>query len=555
MVISLLFLIVPLNYTVKTTAAIGELNLLTEGTAVDTIKTIKGVKYDLDSTSFAKNGNLKINHLQDLSYFLQTNPTLKKVNIYGYGLAEHELNLLKDYQVLFHPAPIPNGIIAVNWQKKIKASAQLVVQGTYNNTTNKTVALKLKGFGSTLDSVMIRANAKVNFSLQTKPKQRGLALFKLIALQDKDSLSTDPIPFEVEQAKPISILILASFPDFEYKFLKKWLQENQNPVAFRSQVSKDKFSSSFVNMKALTINQITASLLKNFDLVVIDEDELAAITRADRTAIYNAVNNGMGLLVKVTNSKSTSNTQNFNQYELISPTGKPLELKLAENEKLTPLIIEQRLFLKSDGNSQPLIVERSGKILVDSKLSGMGKIITSTLSSTFQWQLAGKQEDYSRFWSFLLDKSLRKKTEELAIKTSPQFPMVNGKTRIIISSGNTQQPIITFNDDHIAPRQNMELPFIWDGFLWAKTADWNGLIVNQQQEQVFIYQKTDWKALKNQDRLNSTKELVANQLEVGQKSQKTTYLVQESVNKWWFFFAFLFSISFLWYEQRFLAGK
>ena len=257
----------------------------------------------------------------------------------------------------------------------------------------------------------------------------------------------------------------------------------------------------------MKLNQINQNLLESIDLVICDEGERSA-------AISTAVNNGMGLLVRVNN-----------------------------------------LPLKKEVDHQPLLRDENGKVTIDSRLSGMGKIITTTLAATYQWQLAGKQADYSRFWSLLFSKSLRKKVEAHTFEMEPKWLMVDEKIRLKVSVSDNKSPLILIDSLKIAPRQNMELPFLWDGFFWTKIAGWHTLTVNQNVENIYSYKRTDWNAIKNFDKLKATLNFVANAHNAALKSEKIEYPITETVNKWWFFFIFLTMISFLWYEQRFLANE
>ncbi len=460
MSVSFALLIIPITYSIEKEEAVGELNFFTE----------------------------KTNHFTDLNYHLKSHPEIKKINVYGFGFSDEELTALRAYHLSFHPLAVPSGILSISWPRKIKASAQLTVQGIYNNSTSKQVKLKLFGLGATLDSVLIKPNTKLNFSLSNQPKQIGKAVFKITAMQDKDTLSVDPLPFEVESKQPISILILASFPDFEYKFLKNWLFENQFLVALRSQISKNKYSTEFLNRAAVNLNQINQAFLKNIDLVISDESQLSP-------EIYSAVNNGMGLIIRT-----------------------------------------------------------DGKNKADNRLNGMGKIVTTALDSSYQWQLAGKKVEYSRYWSQLFAKALRKKIESQSFEIIPLWPTVNEKSRLMVSLSDTKSPVILIDSNIIAPRQNMELPFVWDGFFWPKTAGWTTISINQKADNFYSYKKTDWSTAKNFAKLKSTANFVNNQPKRDLKDSKIKLLITEEVNKWWIFALFLAAISFLWYEQRFLAS-
>jgi hypothetical protein len=376
-------------------------------------------------------------------------------------------------------------------------------------------------------------------------------------LQKKDTLAKEPVPVQVGDQAPMKVLILASFPDFEYKFLKNWLYENQYPLAFRSQISKNKYASDFLNMDGFNLSQINSTSLKKFDILIIDEEELTAISPIERTSIDLAVKNGMGLLIRVTNVKASSTLSGrFSRFESPALKGKPLNLMLEEDHfKFNPLPLEQALFLKANQSDKPLIVDASGKTVVNSSISGYGKVLISTLSSTYNWLLSGQKTDYTTYWSNLLANVARKRNDILAVNIIPQFPVVNQKTRIITDlAESAKNPTLKIDSVQLSPRQNMELPFQWDALYWPQRAGWINLQINQTIEPIYIYQKTDWLALKNQQILNDTRQFIKNQNLTETKSNIIDTVIEEEVSIWWVFIGFLFACAFLWYESRILAA-
>lgn len=546
MVASFALLIIPITYTTKKDEPAHELNLVTEGASADTISTLKAPLYTQDSNLVRKRERVKVTYLADLAYHLKTHPAVKRINIYGYGLALQDLKSLKGYQVSFHPAALPTGVKSVSWQKQLSMSETLTVQGTIHNPTKRDVKLKLYGMGTGLDSLLVRANTSPNFSFSIQPKQTGKAIFSLITFQDNDTLSVDPIPFEVAAKKPFSVLILASFPDFEYKFLKQWLYENGNPLVFRSQISKDKYSTHFLNRKSVNVNRLNQALLKSIDLTVIDEVELAAISASEKTSIYAAVNNGMGLIIRAAKA---------NTYEATSSTANAVTLKSSDQVKFNNLPFPQTLFLKTRANEQALITDIGGRTVVGSRLTGMGKILTTTLASTYQWQLAGNKNDYAKFWSHIFAKALKKEIATQSFEILPKWPTVNQQSTIKINLSDNKPPILSIDSISISPRQNMELPFSWDGYYWPLNSGWSVLSVNKQLANIYIYSQSDWKGAKAFEKLNTTANFAASYPVSELKDTKIEYLATEQVNKWWYFIIFMVATSFLWYEQRFLANK
>jgi hypothetical protein len=536
MVLSFALLIIPISYTIEKEEPINELNLLTEGTTTTVASSLKARSYTLDSAL------QKANFLPDLAYHLKAHPNIKQINVYGYGLADQDLDKLKDYHISFHPTATPAGIITANWPKKLSSSTMLTVQGIYHNPTTKPIALKLYGMGMVLDSVTIKAQAKVNFAFSTQPKQTGNAIFKLIALQSNDTLSVDPVPFEVADKQPTKVLILASFPDFEYKFLKQWLYAHKYPVVFRSRISKDKYTTDFLNTQPVNVNQLTRTLLKGIDLLVVDEDELAV----NKALIYNAVNNGMGLLIR---------SAKTNTYKSPSPTASAVSIKSADNIKFNNLPFQQTLFLKSNLNEQQLITDGTGKVLVASKLVGMGKVLNTTLAATYQWQLAGNQADYTRYWSLIFNKALRKEIAIQSFEIAQKWPSVNEKLRVSATVSDDKAPLVSVDSVRLSLRQNMELPFLWDGNFWPTKSGWSVLSIDKNIGQFYTYAKEEWRAAKSFEKLTHTAQFEAKQSSKKFTADKISYSSTEEVSKWWFLLVFGLMISFLWYEQRFLAAK
>ncbi|RZJ99949.1 MAG: hypothetical protein EOO46_21455 [Flavobacterium sp.] len=356
----------------------------------------------------------------------------------------------------------------------------------------------------------------------------------------------------------MKVLILASFPDFEYKFLKKWLYDNQYPLAFRSRISKNKYSSDFFNADRLNLNQINGNTLKKFDVLIIDEEEFAAITQSERAAVDNAVNNGMGLLIRISNPKSLTPISNkFGRFE--SPALKDKQLTLAlkdDNYKFSKLPLEQTLFLKASQNDRALVADANGKILVNSTIKGSGKVLISSLASTFNWLLSGKTNDYTAYWSEILSKAARKKFEIQSLKILPQFPSVNEKARFVVDlSASGKIPSLKIESIKLAPRQNIELPFEWDAIFWPERAGWNNLNVNQSNESFYVYKKDEWQTLKKLEIINSTQQFVSKSKNKELKTVTEDIILQEEVSIWWFFIGFLFAWSFLWFESRILDAK
>lgn len=542
----------PISYQVAGPERPHELNLLSTGVSKDTVKNIKGRLFTTDALLRQSMRIPKQGLIADLPYFLKSQPDINHLNIYGYGLAADELTALKGYQLSFHPAASPNGLISASWNSRLKSSETLSVQGIYHQEGVLPVKLLLQGLGTNLDSLLIKTTGENEFSLKGKPKQAGKAVYHLIALQGKDTLSKEPVPIEVQPAVPLKILLLAAHPDFEYKFLKNWLFEKQYPVIFRSRISKDKYSTDFLNTEKTNVNRVNAALLNKIDLLILDEEEMEALSGAEIASIRTAVGSGLGLLLRITGMKATSAmSRGFGRYESPDLKNKALTIQLPERV-FSPLPFEQAIFLKTAEDDQPLLTEKSGKVLANSKINGAGKLTATVVPATYHWLLNGRTEDYSDFWSMLLTRTARKAEETERWSITPASPWLRQKVDITVDQDlQHKAPAVILNGNRLSALQNIELPFQWQLSTWATEPGWNLVNLNGKTVSFYVYNEEDWQQRRNVARLKATTAFVKAQKSIN-KPVETNVLSKKQLSLWWIFFPFLLAVTFLWYETKML---
>ncbi|MCX2573894.1 hypothetical protein [Pedobacter sandarakinus] len=553
-VCSLALIIIPIKYKSKIKGSGNTITVLTDGFDPDSVTKLNGPKYLLNGSSGNGAGLVS---LPSLSYFLATHTEIRDIAIYGFGLPETQLPLLKGYRVSFHLTKNVSGVVAVNWSQEIKLTEHLLIQGTYSNQTPEVVKLVLKGLGSVADSCEIKPGSTSSFSFKTRPKQLGKAVYQLIATQNRDTLSADPVPFVTVAPAPMKVLVLASFPDFEYKFLKTWLYENQYPLAFRSQISKNKYSTDFLNLKRFNLSQINAEVLKKFDLMIIDEEELAAIGLQENAAINAAVANGMGLVLKLSSNKvSTALGKSFIRISSPPTKDKPLQLFLrGDTYRFSPLPIDQNLYLNPSQNEKVVIVDDRNKAIVTTRINGAGKLTGVTLAATYNWLLAGKKNDYTAYWSAILSETVKKQSSAYKVELIPQFPTQHQITKAIVDVvADNKIPSITFMGKTLAYRQNLAFPFRWDADFWPSSSGWNRLIINQGEYPFFVYKASDWSTLKNYQKMNTNLAFVSKSSNSVSKAEILDVEVTKELSKWWFVTGFLIACAFLWIESRILSA-
>src|ERR1700743_2356390 len=142
------------------------------------------------------------------------------------------------------------GVVAIDWQRKLLAGDTLRVRGRWAGPKVKAV---LMGMGAVVDSVLTDGE----FVVVIAPAQHGRAVYTLAMVRGSDTLEEEKIPVEVLQGRPLRVLLLAASPDFENTFLFNWLSGEGNAVASRTAVSKDKYQNSFANMAERPLGELT----------------------------------------------------------------------------------------------------------------------------------------------------------------------------------------------------------------------------------------------------------------------------------------------------------
>lgn len=184
---------------------------------------------------------------------------------------------------------VGRGVAAIDWQRKLLAGDTLRIRGRWAGPSVKIV---LMGMGAVVDSAITGGE----FTVGVMPPQHGRAVYTLAAVSGSDTLEKEEIPVEVEQGRPLRVLLLAASPDFENTFLFNFLSGAGDAVASRTMVSKDKYQNSFANMAERPLGELGPALLDGFDVVVADKEELTPM-------IHRVVRErGLGLYVKGDNT-------------------------------------------------------------------------------------------------------------------------------------------------------------------------------------------------------------------------------------------------------------
>ena len=491
---------------------------------------------------------IKAHPLVDTTTLLDAT-TASNLQVFGNGLNEADLQYFHNQIISFHPSKIPSGITAINWQHTIHSGDKLIVQGSYNNTHKKPLTVYLNAFSNTLDSIIIAANSQQTFQLQTTPKHSGKAVYSIIAMANKDTLEYNALPFDVIPTQALRVFVLAAAPNFENKFLKNWLYENNYVVAARTTVSKAKYETNFFNTKAIHLDNITTSLLSNFDVLVADDEALSALSNTELGNVKSEmVQHGLGLLI--TRDSANNNSKFYQQPFAITTTSSKKTLSLQYANTTEKLTIEQPSFLKPNSNTQVLVRDDSTKILAAASILGMGKLVATTLNNTYSLVLQNKLDSYYELWSLLLQKAAKQAVNETIVKISPVIIYPYQQVNILLET--SIEPIGSkVNNTAIAFGQQSQLPFQWSASYWPKQSGWQQLqTVSGFKKYWYVFQPSDWVSVTATTTINATTLYAANHATTAITNTTSTATHTVEFPKIYCFIIFLLAIGSLWLERK-----
>jgi hypothetical protein len=327
-------------------------------------------------------------------------------------------------------------------------------------TAGRKMEIILTGMGSTVDSADLsqeavdgRMDAAKEFSLSTVPAVIGRTVYDLMVLSGADTLERAEIPVEVVAGKPLTILFLASSPDFENRYLIGWLSKGGHGVASRTRVSREKYDRVYIRLPELSLETLTPRLLDRFDLVIADAAELSLIGAGQRSALWREVREkGMGLIVKTDSGDGRRGSDG-----------------------------DGRKWSDGDGRQWSDGDRRKWSEGADGfNLYGMGKLYYTAVDTTYSQILSGKEGAYASYWSRVLGKVAKDIAQEEKWKIEPELPRVGEPVRVWLQTGKDGLPQgelggagwAAVGGRSVYLAQDARLPFYWQGTYWPEAAGW-----------------------------------------------------------------------------------
>ncbi len=361
---------------------------------------------------------------------------------------------------------------------------------------------------------------------------------------------------EVDSSGSVRILMLASAPGFENKFLKEWLSKNSYQVAARTTISRKKYQKEFFNVYEISLDRITNALLTNFDVLISDAAELAALSSQELAVIRSRVaEGGIGLIVKADSfpDPAAFYARSFPLVARKESVVKKMKLhwRTTREGVHAPAGSGTVHIRKMDG-TQPLVMDEVSAVYVSSTLFGAGKIIVSTLANTYSWALAGKDTAFHSFWSMTIEQAAPPFSLPYRWIIEPALPVINEPVSLGLQTPDLELPNVMVDDSRVYFRQNVINSMEWRGSYWPDATGWRAIVKNNSSPSwLYVFKNSAWQSIRSFENRQATKEYVANKHPSQKSVSKTQDPGQRPFPKIYFLIIILITCTYLWWEKKY----
>ncbi|HMJ70699.1 MAG TPA: hypothetical protein VK508_17475 [Cyclobacteriaceae bacterium] len=452
--------------------------------------------------------------------------------IAGNGLPAWAIALMPEKKFVFNSSEASEGISSIDIPDHVYAHRWNEVRGSYD-LAGGFATVRLLGPGGVEDSVELKGPGTVPFALSYFAKASGRFNYELVT-----AVGTEPLPVVIEPERNFSILFIADYPTFEIRYLKNFLASKGHRLAIRNQVSRGKYKLEFANRPAANYQSLTVAVLKEADLLVIDEPSWHALNSAEQKNLRSAAQDGLGVLVLPASKPDKRRspliqfTSTDNKDTARVSLGRPGSFVLPA----LPLEVKQ---------STPLLTS-GPRVISGFRHFGAGKVGYQLLSETYQVGLQGKSEAYSSLWVPLLEKCARSEKEDFKLKVVSPFPFYENQPVEfdILSSGD--EPHLMFGQTEVPLAEDAWIDDLWHGKIWLETTTWHDLRIDSLSHWIHLAKKGSWKTLHTNNTRKATA-LAATQSASAISTEKT---YDAALLRIILFSLFILSAGFIWLAPK-----
>lgn len=470
------------------------------------------------------------NNFNSVHDFLQSDLINKtsSVHIHGPGLTREEIELIDGYRIHFHETDIISGINRVNIPA-ITEREPWILSGNVQGEDIESISLNTPNnevhAGTILDG---------SFTIPSTAPVAGSYLYDITTVLSSGDTISERLPIVVNHEPTWQMLVLASFPSFENNYLKNYWTSLGNGFAMRTKISKEKYSTTFVNSTKRSLENLTSRTISKYDFIITDAPTWNQLPTIEQSNIKSAIrNNGLALIIRPSENLTEANGLGLPKWTI------PKEINWST---ITGEIKLSNYPIASSWAS----AKAQGHILSKYQARGLGHVAMLGIDDTYKLILADYNKDYQKLWSSIFTKLYRDFSPKSKL-LHDQWIWAGAKNTLSIMSqeDNTKPPLL---NDSIS-LSYLNVPFlvgVTEINLWPSKG-YNEISLGEDQTLAFYaHPKDTWLAVQ-QSQLQPLNRRAADRSES---------IVVESHNEdkpyslyWWYSLALL-GFGCLWLDER-----
>jgi hypothetical protein len=224
----------------------------------------------------------------DLATALRRHPGTRALRIVGTGLPARDRDAAAGIAIEAVFPPLPRGLQALRIEEDVVVGARFAVSGSVGGIDGAGVELRDPA-GRRVDAGAVREDG--GFRLRAPAFAPGAATYLLQVVDgDGTRIETAAVPVRIGETPPLRVLLLAGAPNPETRALRRWMQDAGFEVDARIALG--------AGMQLGDAPALTTDALARVDLVVADARAWSDLGAGGRTAVLQAVEAGLGLLLR-----------------------------------------------------------------------------------------------------------------------------------------------------------------------------------------------------------------------------------------------------------------
>ncbi len=345
---------------------------------------LPGIANELDS---------RIARAPDLATALRRHPQTSQLQIIGNGLPSRDRTAARGIAIEFDAAPLPDGIVELSMPEHVQVSNRWRASGRIQSTPLANRAIELRDPADTV-AASVRTDAEGRFNIEGVANASGLLRYSLsVRNADGNALDTVPLAIDARSGTPLRLLIVAAVPSAELKYLRRWATDAGLVVDSQIGLSEG------VALRHAEKPLVDAASLGASDLLIVDERSWAKLDAPTRTLVTDAVDGGLGLLLRVTAPIASEGLDAWAELGMYITAVDPAPPSALRDDTRDDALALSHLPYQLPKSLAPLTVSRDGEVVVGWHAQGRGRIGVVTLADSYRFVLAGSPDRHGSLWA------------------------------------------------------------------------------------------------------------------------------------------------------------